>query len=239
LDAQAPLPTPTFSESAPADTAKIQENIIKKAESVKIPTDRELKDLVEDDNTYLEWLVDIKAEKHANNGDFVVHVFLGDPRDENPTVYILNHNHVAAFTPLGQSVGTGCGKCLVDQAQRIEVTGQIPLTLALAERYQAGLLDSLRPADIEPFLAKNLHWRVANKNSQLVPRDQIEGLLVGVVTCKVTLPTDGSLFPQYADEVVPRPNATTKKQEDWSNGQPVGRGDGTGYTGGAISSVAG
>ena len=63
---------------------------------VKIPPDRDFKNLVID-NKYLEWLVDIKAEKHANNGNFVVHVFLADPQDDNPALYIFNHNHVAAF----------------------------------------------------------------------------------------------------------------------------------------------
>jgi tyrosinase len=232
LAAQTPLPKTTL-ESVQTDGDKIPEEIEQKAASVEIPTDRDPKDLVID-NKYLEWLVDIKAEKHANNGDFVVHVFLCDPQDDNPALYIFNHNHVAAFSTLGQGSGTGCEKCKVDQAERIEVTGQIPLTLALVERYQAGLVDGLTPEVVEPYLAQNLHWRVVTRDAQPIPRDQINGLLIGVVTCEVTLPTDANALPQYAATVVPRPAATTKKQGDWSGNQPEGRGDGTGYTGGDI-----
>ena len=248
LAAQIPLPTPTL-ESVQTDgdkilketqqkaaSDKVPEAIAQKAASVKIPTDRDLKNLVID-NKYLEWLVDIKAEKHANDGNVVVHVFLADPQDEKPALYIFNHDHVAAFSTLGQGRETGCEKCKVDQAERIEVTGQIPLTLALVERYQAGLLDGLTPEVVEPYLAKNLHWRVVTGNAQLARRDQINGLLVGVVTCEVTVPTDADALPQYAAHVVPRPAATTKKQEDWSGDQPEGRGDGTGYTGGHIPVV--
>jgi len=233
--AQIPLPTPTL-ESVQIADFKIQEEIEQKAASIQIPTDRDLKDLVID-NKYLEWLVDIKAEKHASNGDFVVHVFLGRPQDANPALYILDLNHVAAFSTLGQDRKTGCTKCKVDQAARLEVTGQIPLTLALAERYQAGLIDGLTPEVVEPYLAENLHWRVVKGNAQLMQRDQISGLLVGVVTCEVTVPTNANAFPQYAANVVPRPAATTRKEEDWSGHQPEGRGNGTGYTGGDIPCV--
>ncbi|KAL9095880.1 MAG: hypothetical protein Q9165_001877 [Trypethelium subeluteriae] len=232
LAEQIPLPIPTL-DSGRTEGDKIPEEIEQKAAHIKIPTDRDLKKLVID-NKYLEWLVNIKAEKHANNGDFVVHVFLGGPQDDNPALYVLDHNHVAAFSALGQDSETGCEKCKVDQAERLQVTGQIPLTLALVERYQAGLVDGLTPEVVEPYLAQNLHWRVVTGNAQLTPRDQINGLLVGVVTCEVTVPTDENALPQYAANVVPRPAATTKKQENWSGDQSEGRGDGTGYTGGEI-----
>ena len=235
LAAQIPLPTPML-ESVQTGGDQIPEEIQQKAVGVKIPTDRDLKNLVID-NKYLEWLVDIKAEKHANYGNFVVHVFLADPQDDNPALYIFNHDHVAAFSTLGQDGETRCGKCKVDQAERVEVTGQIPLTLALVERYKAGLVDGLTPEVVEPYLAKNLHWRVVDGNAQLMPRDQINGLLVGVVTCEVTVPTSANALPRYAANVVPRPAATTRKQEDWSGNQPEGRGDGTGYTGGHIHVV--
>ena len=235
LAAQIPLPTPTL-ESGRTDGDKISQEIKEKAAGITIPTDRDLKNLVIN-NKYLEWLVDIKAEKHAHGGNFVVHVFLGDPQDDNPALYVFNHNHVAVFSTLGQGSETGCEKCKGDQAERIEVTGQIPLTLALVERYQAGLVDSLTPGHVVPYLAEKLHWRVVTGNAQLTPRDQIDGLLVGVVTCEVTVPTTTDALPQYAPNVVPWPDATTKRRENWAGGPSVGRGDGTGYTGGEIAVV--
>ena len=75
---------------------------------------------------------------------------------------------------------------------------------------------------------------MVTRNAQVTPREQINGLLIRVVTCEVTVPTDANALPQYAANVVPRPAATTRKQEDWSGDQPEGRVDGTGYTGGNI-----
>ena len=75
---------------------------------------------------------------------------------------------------------------------------------------------------------------MVTRNAQFTPRDQINGLLLGVVRCKITISTDANALRQYAAEVVPRPAVTTRKQEDWSGDQSEGRGDETGYTGGTI-----
>ena len=72
---------------------------------------------------------------------------------------------------------------------------------------------------------------MVTKEIQLTPRDQTNGLLVSVVMYEVTVPTVANAFPQYAANVVPRRTATTRKQEDWSGGQPEGRGDETGCAG--------
>ena len=119
-----------------------------------------LKDLAPD-NTYNEWLVNVKAEKHTLNGAYTVHVFLGPVEENEVYLWPLSPNHVGTFAPMGQSQGTGCGKCQDDQESRLQVTGQIPLTLALVERYLAQILPDLSEERVIPFLQKNLHWRVA------------------------------------------------------------------------------
>lgn len=109
---------------------------------VLIPDERSLISLVKDE-TYLEWLVNIKAQKHAPGGEHLVHIFLGRVREDEPTIlYSISPYHVGTFAPLGQSEKTRCGKCQEDQAARTEITGQIPLTIALIERYFAGVLKS-------------------------------------------------------------------------------------------------
>lgn len=112
------------------------------------------------DNTFLEWIVNIKAQRHALDGQYSVHVFLDAVEDTNVALWPLSPHHVGTFAPLGQASGTGCTKCQVDQADNREVTGQIPLTLALMERYLAGLVDDLSVEKVAPYLTKNLHWRV-------------------------------------------------------------------------------
>ncbi|KAK1988373.1 hypothetical protein LZ30DRAFT_699367 [Colletotrichum cereale] len=191
---------------------------------VELPEDRDLKKLIGPDSKYLEWLVDIKAEKAELGGNYVVHVFLGDPDDGAPLLYVTNHSHVGAFATFGQNEDTACRNCQEGRAAGQQITGQIPLTIALAERYVAGLVESLAPEHVVPYLQKNLHWRLTLSGGELQPRNRLSNLLVGVVTNEVTVPDSPAALPQYADEVVPRPEATTNR-----NG--TGRGDGTGYDG--------
>jgi hypothetical protein len=40
------------------------------------------------------------------------------------------------------------------------VTGIVPLTSALIEDVREGMLHSLQPADVVPYLREKLHWRV-------------------------------------------------------------------------------
>ena len=127
-----------------------------------------LRDLAPD-NKYLEWLVNIQAEKHALNGAYTVHFFLGPPQEENTALWPSAPHHVGTFAPLGQPSNTGCGKCQADQRDHTQVTGQIPLTIALMERYLAGIIDDLSEQSVVPYLTENLHWRVVQVNAPLLP----------------------------------------------------------------------
>jgi tyrosinase len=191
-----------------------------------IPEDRSLAKLVKG-NTYLEWLVNIKAAKHTLGGEYLVHVFLGRvPEEESTVLYTVSPYHVGTFAPLGQSEDTACSKCQSDQTASTKITGQIPLTIALAERYFAGQLESFQEEDVIEYLKVNLHWEVTNKEGQRLQnhRDLVEGLLVGVVSNEVTLPETKYGLPRYSSKVKVYPMITTKKD------QTLGRAEGTGVT---------
>lgn len=121
---------------------------------------RHLKDLAPH-GKYLEWITNIKVRKHALDGTFFVHIFLGDFNRDDPQAWRSDPNLVGTFSVLGESVGTGCRKCQKDREDQLQVTGQVPLTLALAERYLAGQIENLTPEKVVPYLQTNLHWRVA------------------------------------------------------------------------------
>ena len=112
------------------------------------------------DGKYLEWITNLRALKHGLGGSFSVHIFLGDFQRDNPSSWPFDPNHVGSFTVLGDSADTGCGKCQQDHHSNLQITGQIPLTIALAERYLAHHLNDLTPNSVVPYLQKNLHWRV-------------------------------------------------------------------------------
>ncbi|KAI1848861.1 hypothetical protein JX266_005289 [Neoarthrinium moseri] len=195
---------------------------------VKVPEDRSINKLA-DNNKYLEWLVNIKALKAELGGNYVVHVFLGDPDDSAPILYVTNHSHVGAFSTFGQGENTACQNCQDGHAEGLQITGQIPLTLALVERYLAGLVDDLSPSSIIPYLQKNLHWRVTLPGGERRSRGELNDLLVSVVTNEVTIPDSPNGLPQYSDQVIPRPEATTNREGG-------ARGNGTGYIGGQVTS---
>lgn len=149
--AKTSLNTQMMLEAVQNNQGNLPQEIVDQSAKLKLPEDRDVGDLVTD-NKYLEWLVDVKAEKHANNGDFVVHFFLDEPEDNNPRLYIFNPNHVATFSTFGQGGDTGCEKCKEDEVARIEVTGQLPLTLALVERYLSGQVNGLDVTSVEEYL---------------------------------------------------------------------------------------
>lgn len=178
-------------------------------------------------DTYLEWLVNIKAEKHTLEGAYVVHVFLGPVEESEPTKYRLSPYHVGTFAPLGQSEKTSCGKCKVDQQDHVTISGQIPLTVALAERFLAGLIDNLEEQQVVGYLQRNLHWEVVDGHGQRLEgqRNRVEGLVVSVASNKVTIGRVSGEPPRYSDLVTLYPEITTKA--DPSLG---GRAEGTGLT---------
>jgi len=207
-----------------------------------------LKDLAPN-NKYLEWLTNIKAEKHTLDGAYSVHVFLGPPQEPNVALWAASPTYVGIFDPLGQSRDTGCSKCVDDQRDHTQVTGQIPLTLALVERYLAGIIKDLSPEAVVPYLTKELHWRVVKVGAQflihnggaaivtqpeqkdgtvLENRGAVDGLTVAVVSNEVTIPEDNDKLPIYSPEVKFWPEITTSLQ-----GQ--GRGEGTGLTADQVS----
>ncbi|ETS78584.1 hypothetical protein PFICI_10646 [Pestalotiopsis fici W106-1] len=190
--------------------------------------DRDIKKLVGNDHKYLEWLVNIRAEKAELDGNYVVHVFLGDPDDAAPMLYPTNHGHVGVVATFGQDADTACENCQKGRAEGLRITGQVPLTIALAERYLAGLLDSLRPEHVVPYLQTHLHWRVTLADGRRRSRGELNHLLVSVVTCEATVPDSADGWVRYADTVVPRPEATTNRTGG-------GRGSGTGYVGGGVA----
>lgn len=123
-----------------------------------------LRDLAPD-RKYLEWLINVKAEKHALGGSYSVAFFLGPVQEDAIALWPLSPHYVGSFFPFGQDADTQCGKCKEDQADHLQITGQIPLTLALMERYLAQMLPDITVETVVPYLRENLHWRVETVSS--------------------------------------------------------------------------
>ena len=103
------------------------------------------------DNTYQEWIANIRVAKYALEGSFNVYIFLGD-FNPNPTSWALDPNFVGMHSVFANNMST--------QHEKI-VTGTVPLTEALEKDTEAGKLVGDSLSDIDAYLTQNLHWRVA------------------------------------------------------------------------------
>lgn len=141
-------------------------------------------------------------------------------------LYMTSPYHVGTFAALGQTSDPRCGNCQRDQEAHTEISGQIPLTIALIERYFAGLLDSFSEDDVVEYLKVNLHWEVTDASGTRCEkrRSVVGGLLVGVSSNEATILQAQYDLLHYLSQITLYPDITTK--QDGVNG----RAEGTGIT---------
>ena len=167
------------------------------------------------DGKYTEWITNLRATKHGLNQSFRVFVFLGD-FNPDPATWPFERSMVGRFAVLARDAATPCANCQANMADDLAVTGTVPLTTALLQDVVDGKVASLGAADVEPYLLRNLHWRVVLFDSTEQPRELVPGLKVSVCSTTVTVGEDD--MPQFSDEYTLHPAVT--------NGRPGGHGVG-------------
>ncbi|KAI3547653.1 hypothetical protein CSPX01_03656 [Colletotrichum filicis] len=189
------------------------------AESIELPAGRDLSNLAAD-NKYLEWLVNIKADKHELDGNYIVNIFIGDPSaSAHPLLYMKDHAHVGSFATFGRDEHSSCENCKKGRDEDQRITGQIPLTIALVERYLAGQIDSLAPEHVVAYLNDNIRWKVTLPNGELKSPRDLRNLRVCVVSNEVTFdPNDPTAVPKYSDVVTAYENITKDIPESFNTG---------------------
>ncbi|KAK1721332.1 uncharacterized protein BDZ83DRAFT_704785 [Colletotrichum acutatum] len=185
----------------------------------ELPTGRDLPKLAVGDK-YLEWLVNIRADKSELDGNYIVNVFIGDPSDSTPPLlYMKDRAHVGSFATFGQAEESPCENCKKGRAENHRITGQIPLTIALVERYLAGLVDSLTPEHVIAFLKDKIRWRITLPSGEEKSPQEFENLLICVVSNEVTFDgKDSKAVPVYADEVTAYPEITGHIPDTYNTG---------------------
>ncbi|KAH0538314.1 hypothetical protein FGG08_005088 [Glutinoglossum americanum] len=172
--------------------------------------------LTDKDGVYKEWFANIRVKKYALNESFFIHVFIGEFSSE-PFSWSFEPKLVGTHCIfVNNPTTTQCAKCKDDNDNQIHVTASIPLTTTLIDCIKDGELRSLKPADVEPFLVKNLHWRVTKMNDEHVRREDVPELLVSIVSVDVKKPEDEDKFPSWGDFKI-HPSITA--------GRPSGLGD--------------
>ncbi len=151
------------------------------------------------ENKYTEWIVNVRAVKHVLGQTYRLLVFDGkispDPKD-----WDVEYNCVGRVTVLGRASSTPCGKCQDDAASDLQVTGTVPLTLALLQDNAAGHLQNLDSANVVPYLRDNLKYRVTLFGGEERPIEQVPGLKIAVCSTQASIGPDGT--PHYSGEYV-------------------------------------
>ncbi|KAF7875362.1 hypothetical protein EAF04_002534 [Stromatinia cepivora] len=145
---------------------------------------------------YTEWIANIQAKKYALTKSFFVHVFLG-PFKDDPSTWSFEPNLVGThcvFAKLSSS-----GSVAADPNQL--VTGTIPLTSALLDDISQGLLKSLKDEDVEPYLEKNLHYRVTLLDDTEIDNSAVPSLTITVVSATVQQSTVDHELPKWGPMV--------------------------------------
>ncbi|KAK1758806.1 Di-copper centre-containing protein [Echria macrotheca] len=180
------------------------------------PTNRDPSDLIEPDNTFTDWSVNVRAIKHILSKPYQIIVFDGDFSPE-PAHWTSEHNKVDTVGVLGTGSDTACAKCREDQANDQSITGVVSLTSALVQDYTEGRLASLKPEDVVPYLTANLHWRVLVDGVTDVPREEVPGLVVCVSSATVGFDENG--LPRYSTDHTLHPEITDGRPAGLSAGE--------------------
>lgn len=110
-----------------------------------------------------EYIANIASDKFSGNGSYAFYVFLGTFDSSDPTCWPKQPNLVGTHV-----VFATAPQDTTDDAPKIknfQVTGTIPLTSALLEKYKAGEIHSRDPGAVEDYLTNNLQYRVARVSS--------------------------------------------------------------------------
>ncbi|TVY40862.1 Tyrosinase [Lachnellula occidentalis] len=148
-----------------------------------------------------EWIVNLKVDKHALNGSFFVHIFLGD-FGSDPVGWSFEPNLVGTWAVLD--------KFNTANAPNKPVSGTIPLTGVLSKLILANKLQSLDPDIVQPCLIANLKYRITLLDDTEVGNGEVPSLSVMVISAPVVPPQTDLELPAWGATVVHMDITTTK-----------------------------
>ncbi|KAI9050620.1 hypothetical protein LZ554_005779 [Drepanopeziza brunnea f. sp. 'monogermtubi'] len=146
--------------------------------------------------SYTQYIVNVQTPKHILGQSYRIHVFLGDFLPATRT-WNTQDALVGTIAVFGKSTApddaseTGCGKCKTDAERGCVVTGTVALTAQILAEVRKGNCPSMDKANVIPYLTRALHWRVSLADGTEIPREEVPGLLVELVSTEVRVPAAG------------------------------------------------
>ncbi|KEQ72123.1 Di-copper centre-containing protein [Aureobasidium namibiae CBS 147.97] len=145
------------------------------------------------DDYHHEYICNVVSQKFAMNGSYAVYVFLGNVSSNSTEELQLSRNLVGTYSVFSNMPSDDNHMANMD----LKITGTVPLTTALLAKQQSGELSSMRPVHVEPYLRKNLQWRVAKYNGGEVAVADVPDLSLNVVSSPIVPAADETEFPQW------------------------------------------
>lgn len=135
--------------------------------------------------SFWDWTARIECEKYELGQSYTVIVFLGEvPKD--PMDWLICPQFVGAHHAIVDSGSGGNRGPVLEE-------GFVHLSTAIAERSHLG---SLEPSAVEPYLKRNLNWRVQKKDESAA---QLNSLEVCIFATRMIHPPDSD-FPVPAEK---------------------------------------
>ncbi|KAK0670708.1 putative tyrosinase [Cercophora samala] len=150
-----------------------------------------------EDDSYREWIVNVRAKKQALDGPYSIYFFFGTP-PEDKADWAQAENHVGT---MGVFAADGAGMGGMREAMReLEVSGTVPLTTGLIRAVQEGRLGGLDQGEVVRFLKEELVVVVLGPGGKEYGVTEVEGLRLGVGSFRVRLPGSEDELPVWGEE---------------------------------------
>ena len=153
------------------------------------------------EGTYKQWAMNIRVNKFALAGSFIVYVFMGSP-SKDATNWATEPSLVASY-PVLRPTGT-------TPTDSLTIYGTVPLTRSLLGAVNSKKLPNLEVDAADPFLKKNLVWKIADSTGNEISISDIPSLKIYVVDQEVTPPSGADDFPTYG-KITPHRDITAGK----------------------------
>ncbi|KAF8903867.1 tyrosinase [Gymnopilus junonius] len=176
----APVVAPPSPPAVPAVAAQVPVTI-----QTAPPRPHDAHHLVPPNHGLYDWTARIEFKKYEVGTSFSVYLFLGAV-PEDPEQWHTSPNYVGGHHAFVNSKAGHCANCR-NQGDIVE-EGFVHLNHAIV---QHSGLNTLNPEAVEPYLTKELHWRVQKVNGEPV---DLRSLEVSVIATPLSYPP-GAMFP--------------------------------------------
>lgn len=134
------------------------------------------------DGRQRHYAANLVSDKHALNGSYAIHVFVGAFDNSDPSSWPTSPNLAGTHATFGSL------RANEDVAQKSLVTGgTIPLTNILISKVGSDDLPSLKEDDVVRYLESNLQWRVAKVSKKASYGPMLQLLTVRTVRWRASV----------------------------------------------------